>query len=504
MSMRVTGMISGMDTESIISELVAAKQTKVDDLTKAQTKLQWKQDAWKELNSKIYKLYSSTLETLQWEGSYTKKTTSVSDSDAVSVTTADTAMDSIQTLKIKTLATSGYMTGSKIADDTTTDTTMKDLLGEDAFGTDGKATIKVQIGSGEATEIELTADSKISDVVTQLKAQGLNANFDASNGRFYIGSKESGTANDFTITAGEDELSGKLISALGLEVKPDGTGAVKQAATNAEIELNGMTYTSDKNVFEINGLTIECKQETGDNAITMTTKQDTSGIYDMIKKFITGYAEVVNEMDKLYNADSASGLEPLTDDEKDSMTDSEIEKYEEKVKAALLRRDSTLGTFNTAVQTIMATGIDVNGKNMTLSDFGIETLGYFVAADNEKHAYHINGDADDSNVSTETNKLQNMITTDPDTVVSFFTQLSRSLYGKMKELMGTSDYSSINTVYDDKQMKKDYADYTTKIAEQQEKVNDYEDKWYSKFSAMETALAKLQSNSSAVTSLLGG
>jgi flagellar hook-associated protein 2 len=57
---------------------------------------------------------------------------------------------------------------------------------------------------------------------------------------------------------------------------------------------------------------------------------------------------------------------------------------------------------------------------------------------------------------------------------------------------------------DDKKMKSDYDDYKTKISELEKKLNDYEDKWYSKFSKMETALAKLQSNSSAVTSLLGG
>lgn len=53
MAMRMSGLMSGMDTESIIKELVSVKQTKVDDAKKAQTKLQWKQDAWKELNTKL-------------------------------------------------------------------------------------------------------------------------------------------------------------------------------------------------------------------------------------------------------------------------------------------------------------------------------------------------------------------------------------------------------------------------------------------------------------------
>ncbi len=66
-------------------------------------------------------------------------------------------------------------------------------------------------------------------------------------------------------------------------------------------------------------------------------------------------------------------------------------------------------------------------------------------------------------------------------------------------------YRSYGNFYDDKKMKSDYDDYTSRRSPNwEDKLNDYEDKWYSKFSKMETALAKLQSNSSAVTSLLGG
>ena len=65
-------------------------------------------------------------------------------------------------------------------------------------------------------------------------------------------------------------------------------------------------------------------------------------------------------------------------------------------------------------------------------------------------------------------------------------------------------YRSYGNFYEDKKMKSDYDDYTSKIKELEQKLNDYEDKWYKKFSAMETAMAKMQSNTNAVTALLGG
>ena len=116
MPMRVTGMMSGLDTETIIQELVSAKQIKVDKLKKEQTRLEWKQDVWKELNSKIYKLYTGTLDNLVYQSSYMKKRTNVSNSNLVSVSTKDNAMDSVQELEINKMAKAGYLTGGTITD----------------------------------------------------------------------------------------------------------------------------------------------------------------------------------------------------------------------------------------------------------------------------------------------------------------------------------------------------------------------------------------------------
>lgn len=237
----------------------------------------------------------------------------------------------------------------------------------------------------------------------------------------------------------------------------------------------------------------------------MTTQQDTDGIYDMIKEFLKEYNAVINELDKLYNADSAKDYEPLSDEEKDTMSETEIEKYEQKIKDSLLRRDDNVRKVSEGLKKQMRSGIEVNGETLYLTHFGIETLSYFTAAENEKNAYHIDGDEDDADTSGNADKLKSMIASDPDKVISFFTQLTQNVYTEMSELSSSiEDYRSFGSFYDDKKMKSDYDSYTTKIKELEEKLNDYEDKWYAKFADMETAMAKMQQNSSAVTSLLGG
>ena len=506
-TMRLTGLMSGMDTETMIQQLVAAKQTKVDDAKKAQTKLEWKQTAWKDLNTKIKNLQTKYLSNMRLESAYSKRTTKISDSTAASVITGEGAMNGVQTLKVTQLAKTAYMTSGKVnlKDGTSSDTKINTLtklssLGvgadkaEAEFGDDTTLTIK---NGDTSVDLNITQTTTISDVLSKLKEAGLNANFDTTQQRFYISAKESGDAGNFSITAtgtGADDL----LQGLGI------TDANYINGQDSVITLNNTEYTSNTNVFSINGLTITALKETTED-VTLTTQDDVDGIYDMIKDFLKEYNSVINEMDKLYNADSAKGYEPLTDDEKDSMSDAEVEKYETKIKDALLRRDSNLSSISSAFKEIMGGGIQVNGKTMYLSNFGIETLGYFTAAENEKNAYHINGDADDSSTSGNADTLKSMISSDPDTVISFFSTLSKNLYNKMNDFSKSVEgYRSYGNFYDDKKMKSDYDDYTSKIKDLEDKLNDYEDKWYSKFSKMETAMAKLQSNSSAVTSLLGG
>lgn len=681
MPIRITGMNSGLDTESIITELAKAQKTKVESVKKKQTSLQWKQDAWKELNSKIYKLFNGTLANMRFATDYSKKITDVSNSSVASIVTGNDSMNATQKLTVTTLATSGYMTGAKVSDDVTGSAKLTEL------GITSGSTITVSTG-GKSTDIQIMSDMTVNGFVDQLKAAGVEASFDEKNKRFHIASKSSGKANDFSLTGananGTDALDklGLLvyddaaieqykkyaqmdatakqaaidadvatrlqayitqresllktqeeqqnavnttrealktefgfgddidtvladadymtnlqseIDTLKAQIEADGDAATeedkekllklesKKAAVekynsekealektnqsiadveqyldvtdstnitasaklteeitaawdakiaeasskyaqylannnslagsadahktmgqDAEITLNGVPYTGESNTFEINGLTITALQESTEE-VTLTTRQDTDGVYNMIKDFLKEYNTLINEMDKLYNAESTKGYEPLSDDEKDEMSDSEIEKWETKIKDSILRRDSNLSTISSAMKNIMLQGATVNGTQMYLSQFGVETLGYFTAEENEKNAYHINGDEDDSAVSSEENKLKAAIASDPESVITFFSQLAQNLYTELNnQSKSVNGIRSFGSFYDDKKMKEDYDDYTTKIAEQEEKLTALEDRWYNKFSAMETALARLQSNQSAVSSLLGG
>lgn len=716
MAIRLSGMVSGMDTESLVSALVSSYKLKKDNLVKAQTKLSWKQEKWKTMNTSIYGFYSGKLSSARFSTSYNLKTSTVSNDKYAKVSASSSAVSGTQRLKVNHLAATGYLTGGKITatgkSKVTGSTKVSDIIGTK----DGSISVKTSSG---IKSIDITEDMNVSQFVAKLKETGLNANFDEANGRFFISAKESGKDNDFSLIANNDngltalkklgiytvndtdkaeytrlaslvEGSGEYnaelesmytsinakdtaktyadkynaaqnqldilaandtvlvdkdatdksqalkdaIDALrdktshmlddyseyykvkkdadGKEVKDsdgklvyeydkeaiekagkteefntlsknkennealiksyddnskiisdtegyvtvgsDGkavadennakvlqevsdTNSSRQASAKAlldskiamaktakddvedktvtdakkpvrvvgqdsEIMLNGAIFTNNTNNFSINGLTIQALNVTADDEeITITTDTDVDGIYDMIKGFLKDYNDLVKSVDVAYNAASSKGYEPLTSDEKDAMTDDEVKKWEEKIKDSLLRKDSTLGSVLDTMKNDMALSFDVNGKRYSLASFGIATLGYFNSPENETGVYHIDGDKDDSKTSANTDKLKAMIASDPDTVISFFSQLSTRLYTDLGNKMAASSTSSAYTIYNDKQMNTQYSEYNTKISEAEDKVTTWEDYYYSKFSAMESALAKMNAQSSSLTGL---
>ncbi len=513
---RLSGLMSGMDTESIISQLVEGRKKKVDVVKKSQKKLDYKQNAWKDLNAKLKGLQTRYLSTMRFTSAYAKKTTKVSDSNVASIITGDKAVNGVQSLEVKQLAKTAYLTGGEVTNTSGTSGEYTALTKMSDLGITESGSFKLTVKGQEQT-IEFDENTTISDVLNKFKEAGLNASFDENNQRFFVSAKNSGEINEFSVEA-TDANGAKMLASLGLlsaeqKVKATtdygvdlkGNTSTKVKAQDAIIKLNDAEFKNSTNTFEINGLTITASRETKeDEKITVTTQDDTDGIYDLVKNFLKEYNSIINELDKLYNAED-SKLDPLTDDEKYAMSDKEVEDWENKLKSSILRRDENVSTISSGLKGVMSSGIEIGGKMLYLSDFGIATLGYFNAPDNEKNAYHIDGDPDDSDTSGNADKLKSMISNDPSTVISFFTKLSQNLYGKMSDLSKSVDgYRSFGNFFDDKKMKSDYTDYTSKITDMEKKLNDYEDKWYRKFSKMETAMAKMQSKTSALTSMLGG
>ena len=699
----MTGMISGLDTESIVAALMSAQKTKKTKIENKKQKLEWKQEIWSSLNTKLYSFYNTSLSKMRLQSGYNVKTASSSDSTKVKATVDNSAASGTYKIKVKALASAQYVTSGKVKafDDSDVSKTTKLIdLGDGTIGEDFNVGTQIRITSGDKNvSLDVDEETTIDDFLSACKSAGLNASYDTKQGRLFISSQKSGADNNFTITAGNltddqkkvidnienavyyDNLTGsqkstfnsvlnslqlksdsdeekkekidkaveKLntlsdaaaktkvtkyytekkteeyksqyfdadgnvtsagrqalidsgvseekikdyssseyiskvndlitkkakedvedsacqtlinnalengltvsttssdststsevivkskadrkadittavteyeekmenISSLGSPLKAlslgeiDGTGIaegdtstgmVVTAASDSEVEYNGVTLKSDTTDISIGGVTATLIATTGNDTVNITVTNDSSSIYDSVKDFITEYNSILSELNTKYNAESSKGYEVLTDDQKKAMSDDEVDKWNTKIKNSLLRRDSTVdGLVSTMRNSLLGSVTASNGKKYSLANLGITTSTDY----KENGLLHIKGDEDDSVYADSENTLKKMIEEDPNTVMDVMTGLLSNLYSKLGDKMGSTTLSSALTFYNDKEMTKQLKDYKKEISNWDTKLSTLENRYYSQFTAMEKAMASMQSKQNALSSYLG-
>ena len=698
MAIRMSGMISGLDTESIVKSLMETQQAKKTKIESKKQKLEWKQEIWSGLNTKMYSFYKDYAGKLRFQSNYQTKKATSSDSTKVTVSANSSATKGTYRVNVKSLAAAQYVTSAKISSyETTNDqgekvtnkVTSSTKLSDLGMTADGTKQIQIKTAN-QTVSMTVNADTTISDFVDNLKSAGLNASFDEGQGRFFIGAKDSGLDQKFEIkmtaftqeqlnaqqtvnnavkydsltaaqknsvqdvldsiqndtssdnidsavaslmevsdaqaksevtgyyrnqivaelegkyfqkdengnnvitddakqaliNAGKlkeddasytqedlvtlakqyiqenadsqiagDEYQSKITEALtnglsndeitiqsearkqtitdavtdyatvmakgagvetgssaelqkiGLDTidgsavqeSASGVGMVVVAAADSVVQVNGATLTSSKTSLTVNGLSLDLMDVT-DGEVSITVSDDTDAVYDSIKEFVTQYNSILKEMNTLYNAKSARSYDVLTDDQKDEMSDEEVEKWNTKIKDSLLRRDSTLDGLITTMRSITGKSITAsNGKKYSLANLGITT-----GTDYKEYGQlHIKGDEDDSVYSDSTNTLQDLLKEDPDVVAEVMAGLTNSLYDALNEKMKSTTMSSALTFYNDKEMTKQMTQYKKDIKSWETKLQTMEDHYYKQFSAMEKALASLNSQQSSLSSYLG-
>lgn len=695
MPIRMTGLTSGLDTESIVAALMEAQKAKKTKVENNKTKLEWKKDIWTSLNKKLYSFYTDFAGKMRFQTNYMTKKASSSNSSKVTATAGSSAATGSYSVKVNKLAAAQKVTSAKLGTYQTTDkdgntvdakVTSSTKLSDLGMKTDGSSQIEITAGK-KTVSLIVNENTTVKDFMQSLSDAGLNATLDEKQGRFFISSKESGKEQSFTImtkqldssqsaafadiksavdynnltaaqqntvsqalatlqsstaddkvekaiktiedmldnraktastkkyqnqlkasyvdqyievdgdgnevltedgiqalkdakkftetndtmtdeeikkvneknvnaarklietqvakdlktdeykdlieadvedardargTAVEDTVTayassiesgvatgdGSELQKLGLgnidgtkvSESSAGVGMVVVAAEDSEIELNGATLTSSSTTIEVNGLTLNLTGTT-DEAVTLSVTNDTQGVYDTIKEFINQYNSILADMNKYYNGKSARGYEPLTDEQKDAMSDSEVEKWETKIKDSLLRRDNTLSGLITTMRSVM-TGTTItasNGKTYSLANLGITTGKDY----KEYGLLHIKGDEDDTDYADSTNTLMDLLKEDPAVVTEVLSGITTKLYNDLQKKMSATSLSSALTFYNDKEMNKQLSAYDTDIKKWETKLADMEDRYYKQFTAMEKALASLQSQQSSLAGFLG-
>ncbi|WXR62332.1 flagellar filament capping protein FliD [Peptostreptococcaceae bacterium AGR-M142] len=420
-TMRMSGLASGMDTESMVKELMKAERYKVDKYEQEKTLFEWKTSAYADMNKATASfviesrksfgidvdyfgnITPSSVRSMDW----VKNTTS-SNSTIADVTSATDAADGTNSINITQLA-SGVFTGSKntIASDT-------DLFATKAAG----ETVTVTI-NGE--NLSLDGDATIADLVSAINNNDnlkdeLNASYDSANEKFFLTTKGTGSSKNITI-GGDAEVDGVFFGAgslLHMSSTVAGTTAdmVKDTAVNGldlELEFNGIAMSNDKNEMTINGLTINAKT-TG--IVTATTGTDTDAVIDKVKEFVENYNAFIDVVNGKLSEKKYRDYQPLSAEQKEAMKEDDIKLWEEKAKSGLLKNDNYLDSMLSRTRSWIYAEVEgVSSNYNQAAEIGITTTKNY---------------KDNGKLEVDEDKLREALQDDPTAVMDLLFKSSES------------------------------------------------------------------------------
>ncbi|MFB5266723.1 flagellar filament capping protein FliD [Paenibacillus enshidis] len=488
--MRLTGLASGMDVDSMVAKLMKAQRAPLDKLNQQKQLVEWKREGYREVGSKLITFSNTTLMDLSLSSSTQAKKAEVSGTagvlSAAATGAASTGTLDISVQKLATAASTASATGIGNKPGSTLISTLS---------SETKITInKVDIPI-DSTD---TIDSMIAKI-NNSKEAGVTAVYDPASGKLSLTNKSTGA--DAQLSFGGDILSKFNLAA-------------PTSGQDAQLTVNGISMQQASNRFTLNGVEINL---TGTHSAGQSSKinivQDTDKIVENVKQFVTAYNEVLSSLNSKSDEERYLKYQPLTEEQKKDMSEDEIKLWEEKAKSGMLKNDSILRQSLTDMRTAIMGDIDLgNGKKINLADLGITTGTW-----NEKGKLYLNED-----------KLKQALAADPEVVSKAFgsgsiassgsgqtyeptdgiytrlRKISQSSLESMAQKAGTSKTNSdLNASFiANSLMGVELRDLDNRISNMNSLLTRKETQYYKQFSAMEVAMNKYNSISGSLSSFM--
>lgn len=387
---------------------------------------------------------------------------------------------------------------------------------------------------------KFTQDTALETVMNAINSDteaGVNVSYSNLTNQFVFTAKESGEGgqiemgdglaqalfgkvdikDETTYTAGQDAIfkatvngstmylsrSSNTFDMDGMSVTLKGTFNNTDRGTDADpiksSDLTGMTSANESKMFE--------KGE----SVTFTSKSDTDTIVDAIKQMVEDYNKIVTEVKGAYSdmplkRTNGSKYEPLTEEQKADMSESEIEAYEEKAKTGLLFGDNDLSSLYNALRSAVTPG---GSDGSLLRSIGIKTSyseGLTTIELDEsalREALETNPDQvkDIFTKSKDNGASSDGLMTSIQKVTNRYAATTGATKGILIEKAG-SKYSPTaaldNTLLD--QMN----EIDDQIETWQNKMSDKVDYYTNKFTQLEMLIQQMNSQSSTLSGLMGG
>lgn len=453
--LRLTGMVSGLDTDSMIKDLMKIERMKVDKVYRQKVKEEWKKDSLTEVRNKLRtfrETYASALskDNMYTSSVYLKYNVEMQANSYVSVSADSTAREGTTTInQVTQLAQTAKVQGTKIFDEVPGQYTK---LGNLAFSEtlfDGGDTISFSING---KEFEFDKEDTLKSMMDEISRSEIGVNIYLSNltKGFHIETKATGADQKLYIENGIGNAFGEN-SVFGIN---DISESEAITGKNAILKINNYDIEQKSNKFTIDGITYDLKATfSSDKQITFNLKRDTQYTVDRIKEFVTKYNELHDYLNNKISEKKYYDYDPLTEEQKDELEEKEIEQWEEKAKSGLLKNDPAISKLLSQLRESVYKKVE--GVGLSLSEIGITTGSYL-----EKGKLYVDED-----------KLKKMLDERPEDVMNLFmsTTASSEEISKSEKYAKDGFFARMTSSFND------YYD-TLKLSKMDEGIKEYETK----------------------------
>lgn len=388
------------------------------------------------------------------------------------------------------------------------------LLDKDGYriNKDGERLYEFDLTINGKTIGTYTQDTALETIINDINANseaGVSVSYSKLTNEFVFTSKATGSAEKIDIGDGLGQALFGKVDTNDKEKYTAGTDAIFKATVNDK----PMEYTRSSNTVDLDGMTVtfEGTFEEAGESVSFTTKTDTDTVFNAIKSMVDDYNAMVTEIKKAYSdmplqKTDGSKYDPLTSEDEEGMTESEIEAYEEKAKTGILFMDRDLSSLYSALRdAVVSSGADGAylrsiGINTSYED-GLTTISLDEKALREALETDLDGVANAFNKSKENGAATDGLMTKIQEVTDRYAATTGAVKGILIEKAG-SKYAPTaaldNTILD--QME----ELDKQIATWQSKMSDKVDYYTNKFTQLEMLINQMNSQSSALAGLTGG
>jgi len=485
-SNRITGVASGIDTDEVVKALLMSYQARVDKQTQLTTKMQWKADAYRQINTLIKNFRAKYLSALSSSNmmttsAYRSMTVRMDESvNAVSISASSTAVAGTYTInEITELAAAPKVSSQQVftGEKYDSEVTLENLELQNAFQFDENGELSFSINDKVFT---FNKDTTIAEMMRTVNNAGIGVTmrFSSLTKGFSLTSAVTGSQSTIDIVNISGNAFSAVDSALGIA---EGTYAGK----DAECVIEGVQVRQSSNTFTFDGVTYTLKAKSGE--VKFTVEQDYQSTVDRVKEFVKAYNELIDELQEKVKEEIHYDYPPLTEAQKEEMDEDEIKEWEEKAKSGVLRNDAYISSLLTSLRSAFYTKVE--GTGLSLAEIGLTTGDYKNGA----------------KIEVDEQKLLNAIKKDPEAVEKMFVQTSDTSSGK-GVIVRISDallnYTKETSNVALESLEKKISASEDKEDELEARMREKEESLWRKFSEMEAALARLNSMSNWLSSLL--